>query len=171
MLDCEDHPTDSIEQVDQLNLMADLPESQDERSYECTYCKHGFTTAQALGGHMNIHRKDRAKIRRSNPSNNKSPSIRFYEPCFITRCTQARHHQEGQTHEFMSRSSPSLMHDDNYHGKHQNPNGSITSPSREEMRLRLGLSLQFGWSDEEESIRGRNEDDELDLELRLGHDP
>ncbi|KAK7270322.1 hypothetical protein RIF29_23381 [Crotalaria pallida] len=29
------------------------------RSYECVYCKRGFTTAQALGGHMNIHRKDR----------------------------------------------------------------------------------------------------------------
>ncbi|KAF8394307.1 hypothetical protein HHK36_020514 [Tetracentron sinense] len=32
------------------------------RSYECVFCKRGFTTAQALGGHMNIHRKDRARI-------------------------------------------------------------------------------------------------------------
>ncbi|KAI4301134.1 hypothetical protein L6164_034446 [Bauhinia variegata] len=30
------------------------------RSYECMFCKRGFTSAQALGGHMNIHRKDRA---------------------------------------------------------------------------------------------------------------
>ena len=30
------------------------------RSYECIFCKRGFTTAQALGGHMNIHRKERA---------------------------------------------------------------------------------------------------------------
>lgn len=28
--------------------------------YECVFCKRGFTTAQALGGHMNIHRRDRA---------------------------------------------------------------------------------------------------------------
>uniref|UniRef100_A0A0D3GQ33 C2H2-type domain-containing protein n=1 Tax=Oryza barthii TaxID=65489 RepID=A0A0D3GQ33_9ORYZ len=28
--------------------------------YECTFCKRGFTNAQALGGHMNIHRKDRS---------------------------------------------------------------------------------------------------------------
>ncbi|KAL5197509.1 hypothetical protein ABZP36_001021 [Zizania latifolia] len=27
--------------------------------YECNYCKRGFTNAQALGGHMNIHRKER----------------------------------------------------------------------------------------------------------------
>ncbi|XP_057484587.1 transcriptional regulator SUPERMAN-like [Actinidia eriantha] len=30
------------------------------RSYECTFCKRGFSNAQALGGHMNIHRKDKA---------------------------------------------------------------------------------------------------------------
>ncbi|KAL0390931.1 UNVERIFIED_CONTAM: Transcriptional regulator TAC1 [Sesamum calycinum] len=27
--------------------------------YECVFCKRGFNTAQALGGHMNIHRRDR----------------------------------------------------------------------------------------------------------------
>ena len=27
--------------------------------YECSFCKRGFNNAQALGGHMNIHRKDR----------------------------------------------------------------------------------------------------------------
>ncbi|BAS82303.1 transcriptional regulator SUPERMAN [Oryza sativa Japonica Group] len=27
--------------------------------YGCVFCKRGFTTAQALGGHMNIHRRHR----------------------------------------------------------------------------------------------------------------
>ncbi|XP_059306953.1 transcriptional regulator SUPERMAN-like [Lycium ferocissimum] len=31
--------------------------------YRCSFCKRGFSNAQALGGHMNIHRKDRAKLR------------------------------------------------------------------------------------------------------------
>ncbi|KAF5751425.1 transcriptional regulator superman protein [Tripterygium wilfordii] len=35
------------------------------RSYECTFCKRGFSNAQALGGHMNIHRKDKAKMKQS----------------------------------------------------------------------------------------------------------
>ncbi|PSS34951.1 Transcriptional regulator like [Actinidia chinensis var. chinensis] len=35
------------------------------RSYSCTFCKRGFSNAQALGGHMNIHRKDRAKLKES----------------------------------------------------------------------------------------------------------
>ncbi|KAK7325029.1 hypothetical protein VNO77_29053 [Canavalia gladiata] len=38
------------------------------RSYECNFCKRGFSIAQALGGHMNIHRKHKAKIKQT-PSN------------------------------------------------------------------------------------------------------
>ncbi|EPS67888.1 hypothetical protein M569_06890, partial [Genlisea aurea] len=33
------------------------------RLYECVFCKRGFNTAQALGGHMNIHRKDGTRNR------------------------------------------------------------------------------------------------------------
>ncbi|KAK2972319.1 hypothetical protein RJ640_014377 [Escallonia rubra] len=33
------------------------------RSYTCTFCQKGFSNAQALGGHMNIHRKDRARLK------------------------------------------------------------------------------------------------------------
>ncbi|KAL8191951.1 hypothetical protein R6Q57_028682 [Mikania cordata] len=155
-------PPRSINQVhdDQLEL-------QDERSYECTYCKHGFTNAQALGGHMNVHRKERAK-NRLDAANNKS-STRPHEPCLITSCIHDDK-QEMRTREFMLRSSPMMY--DNSLRNYQNPNGSlITGPSREEISLSLSLSLQFGRSHEEESIQGGNEDDELDLELRLGQDP
>ncbi|KAL1539688.1 zinc finger protein 10-like [Salvia divinorum] len=46
------------------------------RSYECVFCKRGFNTAQALGGHMNIHRKDRL---RNKPNSAKQPP-RFHPP-------------------------------------------------------------------------------------------
>lgn len=39
------------------------------RSYSCTFCKRGFSNAQALGGHMNIHRRDRAKLKQSSEEN------------------------------------------------------------------------------------------------------
>ncbi|KAI3750106.1 hypothetical protein L2E82_20731 [Cichorium intybus] len=39
------------------------------RSYECTFCKRGFTNAQALGGHMNIHRKHKATLTFAPPPN------------------------------------------------------------------------------------------------------
>ncbi|KAK3148368.1 hypothetical protein QOZ80_3BG0294150 [Eleusine coracana subsp. coracana] len=38
--------------------------SQSQPYHECPFCKHGFTTGQALGGHMNVHRRDRAASRR-----------------------------------------------------------------------------------------------------------
>lgn len=38
------------------------------KSYECVYCKGGFNTAQALGGHMNIHRKDKLSSSRNKPN-------------------------------------------------------------------------------------------------------
>ncbi|XP_042386846.1 zinc finger protein 1-like [Zingiber officinale] len=33
------------------------------RSFGCTFCRRGFSSAQALGGHMNVHRKDKAKLK------------------------------------------------------------------------------------------------------------
>lgn len=38
------------------------------RSYTCSFCKREFKSAQALGGHMNVHRKDRARLRSSPPT-------------------------------------------------------------------------------------------------------
>ncbi|XP_030464235.1 transcriptional regulator TAC1-like [Syzygium oleosum] len=44
------------------------------RSYECIFCKRGFSNAQALGGHMNIHRKDKAKLKQSSTTSSYSAS-------------------------------------------------------------------------------------------------
>jgi hypothetical protein len=35
------------------------------RNYTCSFCKREFRSAQALGGHMNVHRRDRARLRSS----------------------------------------------------------------------------------------------------------
>jgi hypothetical protein len=37
-------------------------------SYTCGYCRREFWSAQALGGHMNVHRRDRARLRQCCPS-------------------------------------------------------------------------------------------------------
>ncbi|KAJ8747142.1 hypothetical protein K2173_001699 [Erythroxylum novogranatense] len=40
------------------------------RSYSCSFCRREFRSAQALGGHMNVHRRDRARLKQSpNPDN------------------------------------------------------------------------------------------------------
>ncbi|KAL2331345.1 hypothetical protein Fmac_018926 [Flemingia macrophylla] len=38
------------------------------RSYTCSFCRKEFKSAQALGGHMNVHRRDRARLRQSPPT-------------------------------------------------------------------------------------------------------
>ncbi|XP_061371878.1 zinc finger protein 10-like [Gastrolobium bilobum] len=41
------------------------------RSYSCSFCRREFRSAQALGGHMNVHRRDRARLKQpSSPKNN-----------------------------------------------------------------------------------------------------
>ncbi|KAJ0021736.1 hypothetical protein Pint_32742 [Pistacia integerrima] len=35
------------------------------RSYSCSFCGREFKSAQALGGHMNVHRRERAKLKQS----------------------------------------------------------------------------------------------------------
>ncbi|KAJ7980809.1 transcriptional regulator TAC1-like [Quillaja saponaria] len=59
----------TIEKPEQAKRDDDQPEGgggqSSVRSYECTFCERGFSNAQALGGHMNIHRKDKAKLKQS----------------------------------------------------------------------------------------------------------
>ncbi|GAB4841691.1 hypothetical protein Ancab_022413 [Ancistrocladus abbreviatus] len=37
------------------------------RNYTCSFCRREFKSAQALGGHMNVHRRDRARMRDQSP--------------------------------------------------------------------------------------------------------
>jgi hypothetical protein len=42
------------------------------RSYSCSFCRREFRSAQALGGHMNVHRRDRARLKQSPASLNET---------------------------------------------------------------------------------------------------
>ncbi|KAG8660181.1 hypothetical protein MANES_02G128500v8 [Manihot esculenta] len=68
--------TEQSNQENPDNMNTEEQGSSQVRSYECNFCKRGFSNAQALGGHMNIHRKDKAKLK--HPSSNdlqQSPDI------------------------------------------------------------------------------------------------
>ncbi|XP_002524213.2 probable transcriptional regulator RABBIT EARS [Ricinus communis] len=52
------------------------------RSYSCSFCKREFRSAQALGGHMNVHRRDRARLKQSlssssTPHQNNSDTFQY----------------------------------------------------------------------------------------------
>ncbi|KAL7597734.1 transcriptional regulator SUPERMAN [Lactuca sativa] len=45
-----------------------------QRNFMCNFCKKEYKSAQALGGHMNVHRRDRARLRLSSPSLDQHPN-------------------------------------------------------------------------------------------------
>nr|GMC90051.1 transcriptional regulator TAC1-like [Ipomoea batatas] len=60
----------NVEKSEQLRWSISEESLGRVRLYRCTFCQRGFSNAQALGGHMNIHRKDRAKLREFSGDNN-----------------------------------------------------------------------------------------------------
>ncbi|KAL5981410.1 hypothetical protein ACLOJK_015468 [Asimina triloba] len=154
------------------------------RFYECMFCKRGFSTAQALGGHMNIHRRDRARIRHQIPSTSNKQDDN--DPPNLSYFSHSPNHPP-----YYPRVSDSLS---NYHRYLPLPTSTTTStssrhlpaflpessPTQQPHPLSLfGHDLHMGPSTQpdraramEEPLKGQDGDDdgELDLELRLGHE-
>ncbi|PIA45294.1 hypothetical protein AQUCO_01700675v1 [Aquilegia coerulea] len=143
------------------------------RYYECVFCKQGFTTAQALGGHMNIHRRERARNRQPTlPTATTQPMEDYSRAALISRPTSSHLPCYSQPQE-----TPS-----NYHmylppspSSSRHPRLSHTNQSKRSLRLfeedhYTNLGLQIGSNEEDQKMQ-YGEQDEVDLELRLGHDP
>ncbi|XP_051118517.1 transcriptional regulator SUPERMAN-like [Andrographis paniculata] len=144
------------------------------RSYDCVFCKRGFNTAQALGGHMNIHRKDRA---RNKP--NSSKHIRLHHQ--ITAAPAAppigadyQFESPDQNQVFAYSSGIGLSLCDNYSYQPQqimavdynHRRRSDQSPAEDWS----ALSLRFVEDLERNNRIQEMNHKELDLELRLGYD-
>ncbi|KAL3648803.1 hypothetical protein CASFOL_005206 [Castilleja foliolosa] len=141
------------------------------RSYECTFCKRGFTNAQALGGHMNIHRKDKAyKANKAKlPKNDQERSSKVHHnitssnenyPNIRYNFFQTDHHLQHQTSYYrpydyqVYLSNPSFETRRDYESDHVDAN----------------LSLRIGSLHDDEEHMNLNNEAKVDLELRLGHE-
>ncbi|KAK7393434.1 hypothetical protein VNO78_21990 [Psophocarpus tetragonolobus] len=163
------------------------------RSYECVFCKRGFTTAQALGGHMNIHRKDRANKAKSNfpPSSstkvddNNYADLGFYSPSNPTYLTRGKY--------YSTLPDPDPEVDTNYNYYHQLyfPSHACGAKSSSHVQYSEVLCVEnqrdpqflFGqdWRQRglsfysnplcvhgnKDKTQNNSEEDDLDLELRL----
>ncbi|XP_074374391.1 uncharacterized protein LOC141714790 [Apium graveolens] len=167
------------------------------RFYECSFCKRGFTNAQALGGHMNIHRKEKAKSKpKSGSTNQTSNCSKLATNPSLNRSSGDYDHQVSnssmyvvpitneQAH-YQANMGGTLMNYQFYHplsvnncppqyayylsDSIENVASSQDSKMQEEL-LQTNLSLEISTEKNAEEVVDRIEH-EVDLELRLGHDP
>ncbi|XVF76667.1 hypothetical protein PTKIN_Ptkin13bG0285200 [Pterospermum kingtungense] len=136
------------------------------KSYTCSFCRKGFANAQALGGHMNIHRKDRAKLRESSEENTVPLDIMK-----MTTTTNPSDHDVGQ-----SQVSGIIL--DSSEEKSSSPRKRPCKVSKEDDGASASVSPSPRSKDaniEEVKqlslfVEGSSQM-ELDLELRLGTEP
>ncbi|KAL4378264.1 hypothetical protein GQ457_02G003700 [Hibiscus cannabinus] len=146
------------------------------RFYDCVFCKRGFTTAQALGGHMNIHRKDRAKSsRRSSLPGVLSDKVDdVHDDNYnVSLCSFPYPPvQSYRPHEVLPVSCQTFFPDSGWgfrpqHSRHSDDD--LFSDKSEQMNNWPRSSHVY--DHENNKTYGSSQEYELDLELRLGHDP
>ncbi|KAE8686179.1 basic helix-loop-helix family protein [Hibiscus syriacus] len=167
---------------DSKSSSEDTDDIRTGRSYECVFCRRGFTTAQALGGHMNIHRKERAKSSRPSSLPRFADKVSVYDddnynvtlnpkPC--PPIQSYRPHYSVDLHEVLPVSYQTFFPDSGWGCRPQNSDELFVDNSQHVNHWpRSTLSLGIGPFDHENNnTYGSSQEYELDLELRLGHDP
>lgn len=159
------NPNEEQQEMIQINQ-----QTAASRSYECNFCKKGFSNAQALGGHMNIHRKDKAKLKHASSSskpncyNNNNNNNCYYKPLDIMITSDRDDVSAAKWHRDSFHESswlPSIRD-----GSHNNVSELKQLSSFVEKTMRTDLSFHHHQDFQQSSSHGVAE---LDLELRLGH--
>uniref|UniRef100_A0A1J3GY18 Transcriptional regulator TAC1 n=1 Tax=Noccaea caerulescens TaxID=107243 RepID=A0A1J3GY18_NOCCA len=131
------------------------------RSYICSFCIRGFSNAQALGGHMNIHRRDRAKLRQKLMEDSKDAVVAESDSSEVVSL---------ELNEQQQQQEEAMACDDDHDDQDQDMEKDI-SPDQ-----KLGFWVQeskLGTNDRGDVVDGSSssnhgQTEELDLELRLG---
>ncbi|KAK2657806.1 hypothetical protein Ddye_010858 [Dipteronia dyeriana] len=156
------------------------------KSYTCAFCKRGFSNAQALGGHMNIHRRDRAKLRQFTVENLLSLDItKTKNPIIDDDHASEEKMNENTFMEYSSeviksRTTPNKrpctsLSEDDIEELQQLPFFAETPSASGDHIKKERSSRSCSEENEEKRIQLRHSDHssqvELDLELRLGPEP
>lgn len=155
------------------------PAASPIRSYDCTFCKRGFSTAQALGGHMNIHRKYKAKLKQASSSNNSNQSFdiskirasysqipRIRTPMEVMGNSQDRISTATQWPDWiLGAENDNVKTDKTQLGEVRKLSLFVEGSSPSKIDQRAASSTENGLSS------SSSEEEDLDLELRLGTEP
>ena len=186
--------SDEAESPEQATVNANVDDTSatagTARSYECIFCKRGFSTAQALGGHMNIHRRDRTRVAKSSqaasasskrPEDASEANYGYYHPYPVHM--RSSFNPPKSSAAASGGSLPSEYSTSSMYGNRYARSCTGDDPRRarelslfgEELHLGLGLGLGLlhGDGGDGKGVGGGEEEEEdkeeLDLELRLGH--
>ncbi|KAL2323472.1 hypothetical protein Fmac_027851 [Flemingia macrophylla] len=158
------------------------------RNYACSFCKREFRSAQALGGHMNVHRRDRARLRSSlspwvsecpkpNPSTkptnpNPLPPPSSQSPLSDEPLNYAHPSPLLCSPCLTLSPSPSPASTSGDKKPRLTPSHHLLSPQSRETKMMSGLSADEemkGCVEEEEEHKGfKNNDQNVTLELGIG---
>lgn len=123
------------------------------RSFKCSFCNRGFSNAQALGGHMNIHRKDRAKLRQlSNPHDHDHDHNEIHiqqehqEHSYnrIRRLKKSNNKSIETNHHQFQEQGPSFIEASQWASGCSGRGGSVEDYDEEDMFPKLDLELRLG---------------------------
>ncbi|KAE8665416.1 putative Myosin family protein with Dil domain [Hibiscus syriacus] len=135
--------------------------------YSCSFCKREFRSAQALGGHMNVHRKDRARLRllsswvlesqnpnkpNPNPNPNASPSSNLISSHSANISAYPHHSLLSPLYNTTTTPSSVLSYGENRRKPFNSQLGDLANLKMHHQNYELEDSKEV-----------------LDLELRLGH--
>ncbi|XP_038905404.1 zinc finger protein 11-like [Benincasa hispida] len=121
-------------------------------SYSCSFCRREFRSAQALGGHMNVHRRDRARLKQS-PNNNNNPNFTTTDyslTLFQSRSSSSHHHLSSLPDYHLPNPNPSLPDGGRSDSKAGKDEELINSCSRVRDKDHVGIGvpdegLNFGF--------------------------
>lgn len=147
--------------------------SRPPKSYPCSFCRREFSSAQALGGHMNVHRRDRAWLRHSLPwasqYNNPNPSFSSPHSAKFLQFNLAVPSLPPSFSAFSSSPSSASTDEENY-------GDTKEEEKKSSKRAFVGLGKVESFMQEDEvkilkRVKGIRSDpkENLDLELRLGY--
>ncbi|KAK8684677.1 hypothetical protein V6N13_040693 [Hibiscus sabdariffa] len=128
------------------------------RSYTCSFCKREFRSAQALGGHMNVHRRERARLLRHSPPSFLNPNPNFSSsssvPSYGFTCFVGSLSSKGSDSTYMVKGAKSCF------GVKELKDFGCNNKFMKDSKLKIKMKMnEFIMSDSKE---------DLDLELRLG---